>query len=292
MNLPVILLAIVGGTIVIVVSVCLFAWIHVCPPKFATRRSPSDSGISYEDISFCARDGLCIRGWLTDVGKRRGIIILCHGYAFNRSMMLEFLPFLNRAGFQVLLFDFRASGRSDGRRSTLGQHEVRDLLGAVDYLSDRPDTVDVPIGVLGLSMGGAVAIMAAAECEQIKGVVADSSFATLERAALQRFKLFLGPLGPLIGRPAVWFAQQFLGVDLSSVQPVSRVSQISPRPLFLIHGDRDRMILPADSLMLFNAGREPKELWIVEGAGHGASHRTEIATYERKTAEFFSQALA
>lgn len=267
----------------------------VHPARRAVWRTPAALGLAHQEVSFRTADGLVLRGWFVPAGKAveksRGVVMLCHGYPGNRADMLPFARFLHRAGWSTLSFDFRALGQSGGGFSSVGHHEVRDALAATSYLRQRPDTRRLPLGVLGVSMGGAVALQAAARTQTIGAVVADSPYASLDRAVAQRFRRFGGRWGDVLGVPARWFGERMIGVDVSTVSPLRQVAGISPRPLLLICGSADTTILPRDSALLFAAARRPKALWRVQGAGHVGAYSANENRYEEKVAAFFDGAL-
>jgi fermentation-respiration switch protein FrsA (DUF1100 family) len=161
----------------------------------------------------------------------------------------------------------------------------------VHYLRERSDTQSQKIGVLGLSMGAAVSLMATAREKEIGAVVADAPYARLERAVNQRFRAFLGPFAFLFRAPAQFFGERMAGFKIADVNPINEVARISPRPLLLIHGTSDFLIKSQDSEMLYRAAREPKQLWRVEGARHTKAYRVAGAEYEQKVTAFFRRAL-
>src|SRR5664279_1889738 len=95
-------------------------------------------------------------------GTRRATVLLSHGYGDNQIQMLPYADFLVRQGFSVLTYDMRNRGRSSGDAVTLGALEGPDILSAVDYLMTRPDVDPNRIGAMGLSLGAAATILAAA----------------------------------------------------------------------------------------------------------------------------------
>ncbi len=79
-------------------------------------------------------------------------MILLHGLHSRKERLLPLAAELNEAGFNILMFDFRAHGESGGEYTTFGLRELLDLLGALDYLLNRTDVSSERIGVLGFSM--------------------------------------------------------------------------------------------------------------------------------------------
>jgi fermentation-respiration switch protein FrsA (DUF1100 family) len=275
----------------LIVSYAL-AYVSIHPAKLKNHRTPASLNLSYENVAFSSTDGVRLAGWFIPAKDSRAVIIACHGYSANRSMLLDHIAFLHRAGFNVLTFDFRALGESEGEICSIGYHEVKDALGAVAYLQQREDTRHSPVGILGTSMGGAVALMATAQSPDIRAVVADSPYASLDRAVTQRFRGFVGFAGGALSLPTCWFGERMLGANTVTVSPLQQVSQISPRPLLLIHGTNDRRILPEDSQLLFAAAAEPKELWLIQGARHIQGHRIAGQAYERRVITFFEKAFS
>ncbi len=282
---------VLGAPVVVLGGAYLWAYFSVHPPKWKPWRTPKSVGVAYENVKFQSLDGVLLAGWFAPAKDAKAVIILCHGFPGTRSEVVNHLAFLRKAGFDVFAFDFRGRGESEGNTCTIGYHEVNDLLGAVRYLRERPDTKSQKIGVLGLSMGGAVCIMGAAREKGIAAVVADAPYARLDRAVNQRFRAFLGPLAPVFRVPSQFFGERMAGFKIADVSPLNEVAKISPRPLFLIHGTSDFLIKPTDSKMLHAAAREPKQLWLVERARHTKAYKVAGAEYERRVTEFFRKAL-
>ena len=222
-----------------------------------------------EVVRFPNSSGLSLYGRLVPPPQGRPVVIVSHGFGTNRFEGEDMVPWLAAAGYGVFLFDFQAHGESEGPFTTVGLNEVDDYLSAVAYLQGRFGA-DVPLLAVGLSMGGAVAIMAAARCPQIRAVVADSPFATLERAVARAFRVYFRLPPRLFARPTVWFAERFTGGRVGRVRPIEEVAAIAPRPLFLVQGTADSIVDPEDSLLLFAAAGEPKQVWRVEGLDHVA----------------------
>src|SRR5215212_783071 len=134
------------------------------PPRRRPRRTPAALGLEYEALPLPSLDGTRLAAWWVPAAKpARGAVVICHGYACNREQGLPCLPAFLQAGYHALLFDFRAHGESDGRKTGIGHDEVSDLLGAVAWLNAHPDMAGLPIVAMGFSMGGAVSILGGAQ---------------------------------------------------------------------------------------------------------------------------------
>jgi fermentation-respiration switch protein FrsA (DUF1100 family) len=192
------------------------------------------------------------------------------------------------AGFGVLAFDFRNWGESDRTRVTFGYREVQDVLSAVDFLQNRAGSRQ-HIGVVGLSMGAAAAIVAAAESSSIEVLVADSSYARLDQSVERVTRRFWRPFASLASRRARRLGERLIGAPLASVAPVEAIARISPRPVLIIHGMRDRLTDVGDAHALYRACGDPKSLWIIEQAGHARTRRVGTEAYDRRVIGFFKQ---
>ena len=163
------------------------------PCAGAIDQTPAEFGLAYEDVRFRADDGVALDGWWIPAEPDEGTILLLHGYAKTRLEVLPHAEYLHEAGYNVLLFDWRAHGRSEGAFTSLGYHERRDLRGAVDEALRRSDA---PLGALGYSMGAATAILGGADDLRIAAVVVDSPFATIEASLDTAFPILSNPKLP------------------------------------------------------------------------------------------------
>ena len=253
--------------------------------------SPAGYGLDYEDIVFPSRDGLTLRGWFIPAVSPRGTVVFCHGHAGSMDPDLKYAPVFHDRGYNVLMFDFRAHGRSDGKLVSMGSLEQQDLLGAVDFLRRRG--ID-RVGVLGFSMGGRVAISTAPQTETIVAVVSDGGPATMLESVVagSRERGLPGFLAIPVAWLTLWLAGQWVSCNLSDADAVYWVSRLAPRALFLIHGGRDPYVSTAAVEALFAAAGEPKELWIVPRSGHREVDDLQPDEYLERVIGFFDRYLA
>lgn len=249
---------------------------------------PADYGLSYEKIAFKSRDGLTLRGWFVPAEKPRGTIVFCHGHAGSMDPDTEYAPAFHDSGYNVLMFDFRGHGRSEGQRVSMGYRERLDLLGAVDYLRSR----DIDrVGVLGFSMGGAVAISTARQSEAIRAVVCDGGFTRLGNAIARgaRERGWPGWVAALVSPLIICLARLRLGSWLPRADPVRWVDKIAPRALLIIHGGLDPYVSLTDVHELYAKAGEPKELWVVPQTGHRRVDKQRPDEYRAKLLAFFDK---
>ena len=243
-----------------------------------------------EPVQVKAGDGAVLAGRFFR-GPRRALIVLASGYGDTQDQMLSIAEFLHGAGYSVLTYNSRARATSGGEYVTLGVREQGDLVCVVESAAHRSDVDPQRIGALGISMGGATAILAAAQDQRIRAVVDDSGFSDAPRVIAASFEHFIHlpafPFAPV----TIAIADLRAGINVNRVRPMDVIARISPRPLLIIH-DADDTVVPADnSLRNYAAAREPKQLWLVPGSGHGNAHTTAKAEYERRVTAFFENAL-
>jgi pimeloyl-ACP methyl ester carboxylesterase len=271
----------------------LVAWvgyIWVKPPRLLlTEPIPSD--VSPQDIYFPSRDGLRLHGLYLPGRPGSPAVLLCHGYYRSLAEPFSVGCELNRLGYHVLLIDFRACGLSSGRFTTLGYREVADVLGAVDHLRWRLG--QRPLGVLGISMGAVAALMAAPRCPSIGAIVADSAYADLESTIRHKIVEILRlPFLVGLGWASIRIGEWLSGGNVAAVRAVDAAARLAPRPLLLIHGEKDDY-LPSDNVQqLFRAAGEPKELWLVPGSGHAMARLDHGREYVERVHAFFQRYLA
>ncbi|HEV2471466.1 MAG TPA: alpha/beta hydrolase [Chthonomonadales bacterium] len=275
------------------VALCAgLVWYTLRPRQYALAELPGRYGLIYGNVSFVSADGTRLAGWLipAKVRRPRGLIILCHGVDGDRTTMLPTAQILNKHGYAVLMFDFRARGESSGSLCSLGYHEVDDLGAAIRYVQSRQDTRRLPIGVLGQSLGASVALICAAGNPQIRAVVAESPFTSLDRAVSNHFACVLGPAAPALSLPVTWIGERVIGCSCSEVSPISDIARISPRPVLLIQDESDPVCPPEQTNALMAAAREPKQLWQVPGAGHIQAEVAAPRLYAEEITRFFDSA--
>ena len=246
---------------------------------------PSDLGGT--QVQFPSASGATLHGWFIPGKKGVGAIILMHGVRANRLSMLERARFLSHADYSVLLFDFQAHGESAGKHITFGHRESMDARAAVSFMqSNAPGE---SIGVIGVSLGGAAALLAAPPLE-VEAMVLEMVYPTINEAISNRLTMRLGGWASALTPLLSWQLKPRLGVSAEALSPIDRIGRIS-FPKLLIAGEKDQHTTLEESQRMFEAASEPKELWIVNGAEHVDLYKVSTKEYEQRVGGFFGKYL-
>lgn len=256
----------------------------ILPAKIHSTVTPADRGLPSEEVTLMTSDGLKLTAWFLPhpEGDSTPALVLLHGYPADKGNVLPATAYLAEH-FHLLYLDFRGLGESEGWVSTVGARETEDLLSAIRYLRSRG--ID-RIGVWGLSMGGAVALMTAPRAPEIAAIVSESSYARLDLLASSRFAFPV--LKDILGALTIAWARLLLGIDARTVAPAESVRSIAT-PVLLIHSKRDEVIPFSHALLLREALKDNPhaEFWFPEELHHGAF----TEEHRQKILEFFQRHL-
>ncbi len=222
-------------------------------------------------------EGLNIVGELYLPGEGKGLfptVCICHGIpAKSPDPNHKDYPLLAERichhGFAVLTFNFRGTGASGGNLDISGW--TRDLKAAIDYLCTLPEVNKSHLSLLGFSGGAAVSVYVAAQDRRVSSVVtcacpAEFSFLTEvnePQAVVNHFR----SIGAIRDKDFPHSAQEWLS-GFRLISPIKYVARISPRPLLLVHGNRDETVEVSHAYKLYDEAGEPKQLIIIDGAEH------------------------
>ena len=289
----------VAAAIVACVAVYGICWraagYLISPPMSPLSHYPEHFGIPYENIVFQTRDGLKLKGWFlpSPVGDKR-TIVMCHGMSDNKGLLLKQTYFLNKAGgFNLVYFDFRSHGDSEGAITTSGGLETIDFDAAMSWLRQaKPELMDA-VGAFGLSMGATVTVVSMPAHPDVRCAVLESPFTDYRTVIARWFwNNVKVPYYPLVALTIKIVRFRVNAPEIEDFDPVAAAARIAPRPLLVIGGERDRLMPPDDVKQVFNAAREPKELWLVPGASHTMCRDSAGQEYDVRLLDFFSRNLS
>lgn len=297
------------------------------PQRSPVETSPAEFGLAFEQVEIPAGDHHLV-GWFvpaepesapkkarsgartkSEAGAapaaapaaeppdRRPAIVVVHGWESNRGRTFAHVRYLHAAGFHCLVFDVRGHGDSPEETLPINVPEfAEDTVAAVRWTATRPEVSAV--GVLGHSMGGAGAIVAASREPLIKAVVSASAPADLVRMTRKTFQMAGMRIPEPIATPLAWFTAAVLLIPRRhSVEDASATAAAARYwgPLLLIHGAQDHGVPVAHLEFIARAavdgrGREddpPVDTLVLPDFGHRWLY--EDAGCRRKTATFFAR---
>jgi dipeptidyl aminopeptidase/acylaminoacyl peptidase len=268
---------------------------------FPAHRPPLETPAAYGlpfDLVAVPSDAGPLPGWFVPApgGRPAPVVVLVHGWESNRARILPNARFLHAAGFATLMFDVR--GHGDNPPETLpisGAEFGADARAAAELAADRPDVTAV--AVLGHSMGGIGAAIAAADDPRIAALVTTAAPADPRRLTRRTFQLAgLTMPGPVANPLAALTTRVYLrprGHAPSAVSAAAAVVRYAG-PILIVHGARDEIVGPDHAVRLDRAarrmaGREVELLILPEGR-----HRWlyEDAAYRGRIAAFLARHLA
>lgn len=234
-------------------------------PSRVIAETPDRAGMDHRELAVDTDDGMRLHGWwIRARAEALGHVLVCHGNAGNVGDRVLHAALLTAAGFDVLLFDYRGFGRSEGRPGEQGTY--RDAHAALACLREQPGVDPEHVFYVGESLGAAIALDLALE-HRPAGLVMLSAFAGIREMARLLYPFVPAPLVP-------------------DAYPTLRRIAALRAPLLILHGDRDEIVPLAQAQTLFDAASEPKRIHVFKGVGHndlmpvaGAKIATLIASW-------------
>lgn len=251
--------------------------------------SPKEIGLNFDDVRFPSKDGIILKAWfIPSQQESERAIILVHGHGGDRRGGLRYSKALFQANFHQLLLELRGVDW-ENRFVSMGYHEKKDIKAAVDYLIKSKGIIK--IGVFGFSMGASTSILAMEEDERIKAGIFSSGYShALDQLAESSKRMFGIPRFPLLPI-SVWLLNFRGNMKLEDVVPEKSIENISPRPVYIFHCDKDNFVYYSHAKRLFSSAKEPKQLYTANCNVHERIWNVNSQKAEKIAIEFFQKYL-
>ena len=243
-----------------------------------------------EDVTIRNRDGLTLHGHWYPCDKPRRILVMAHGW--RSSWCRDFgtvAPFLHKSGCSLLLIEQRSHGQSEGEYISYGILERFDVADWLAYIIEKHP--DLPVYLMGMSMGAATVLMAAGleGTERLSGIIADCAYSVpyeiVERTISRKIKR----PAPHTTRVVNHLCHRRGKFRLSDYTVLEAMEQNETVPVLFIHGDADTFVPCEMTMKNYLACRAPKDILIVPDAEHSLSYVTDHKAYEKKLSEFWER---
>ncbi len=275
------------------VAVLLFAtgstWIGLYPPFPKDLDGAHDFDSEARRVSIPVGDDDRLDGWWLP-GEGRGVVVVFHGYGRTHHRAWRYAGFLNRAGYHVVTVDFRSSRMRGRKPTTLGHYELFDARATLDWVRSHPVLGRQPLGLLGESLGGSVALLVSAERDEVEALVVDAPFADGREAIEGHLPASLKPLASPCATVALSLIQVTTGHD-ARTDCVAAATRLSDRAVFFIAAEKDTRVPAAQTVRLWRAAGAKDSLWVIPGIGHNEGWQRDRAEYEKRVLRFMAQHL-
>ncbi|MCK4373244.1 MAG: alpha/beta hydrolase [candidate division Zixibacteria bacterium] len=247
----------VGGFVAFGVYLYLIQDRMVFFPTRDLEASPGDIGLGFQEVRIDVTDGESIHAWYIPAPSGSHVtgqsgdggaptVLFCHGNAGNISHRLETIECLAALGANVMLFDYRGYGQSDGAPSETNMYA--DAAACYRWLTGSQGVRSDQIVLFGRSLGGAVAIELASRVD-CAGLIVESSFTSAKEMGRLMFPYF--PIGLL------------LRYEFNSIQKIGQINC----PLLVTHSPSDDLVPFAMGRRLYDRAVDPKRFVELKG-GH------------------------
>ena len=238
-------------------------------PSRVLQGSPADIGLAYDTVWLMAGDGTRLHAWFVPATTARGTLLFNHGNAGNIGDRLDSISLFHSLGLNVLIFDYRGFGESEGKPSEQGTY--LDAKAAWDYLLEERMISPQEIIIFGRSLGAAMAADLASQ-NLSAGVILESAFTSVPDMAASLYPWL----------PVRWLSRY----RYNNLDKVDRITS----PLLVMHSRADEIIPFAHGERLFAHANEPKQFLELSG-GHNDGYHVSRKVYVKAMQQFLDEIL-
>lgn len=239
-----------------------------------------------EELCFEAFDGLSLKAYFVkNENYSTSYAVLLHQYSKSSADMIEYARHYYDLGFNLLLLDARAHGKSDGKNIGMGWFDRLDVMNCIDYIVEKDS--EARILIHGVSLGASTALCLSGEDlpSNVRCIIADSAISS----AWDEFKYQAKEMFSLPAFPALYMENLYVklraGWELSEASPLLQVIK-SKTPTLFIHGEEDALVPITQCNKLYDACSAEKEQYIAKYAGHAEALGEDSEKYWSKTDRF------
>ena len=244
-----------------------------------------------QDLRIKSVDDMNMRAWYLPAEKETNKFVICvHGHKCNGpDEFSHMMPLYHYdLGYNYLLPDLTAHGRSDGKYIGFGSFDSKNILRWVDYLIDRFGE-DIEIVLHGISMGAAT-VMLCNEMDppkQVKAVIEDCGYTSAYDEMNYTLKDMIGFKFPPLVKMASAVCKIKAGYFFGDADPLGNMSK-AKNPMLFIHGEADTYVPFEFGKKLYEACPVAKDYMWVPDTIHAFSYYNAKEQYDEKVKGFLA----
>ena len=241
-------------------------------------------------VHLTASDGTAIEGsYWPGARPDAPAILLLHGINNTRARLSAHALWLNGLGYAVLAIDLRGHGGSGAVARSFGFNEGRDAAAAVAFLRERAP--GRKLGVIGVSLGGAAALLGEGTPLPVEAMVLHAVYPDLRTAIVNRLARIGSRTLAHLGEPLLSYQSRWrIGVGPERIAPIEGIRAYRGGVLVIGGGD-DLSTRPVDTQALYDAAPGPKSLWLIAGADHVETSILWTDAYRARVRRLFAESL-
>lgn len=245
------------------------------------------NSLKKEEIYINSLYGYKLHGIYFPNNNSKKTIIFCHGFTYTLFGSVKYMNIFLKRGFNVLIYDHRFHGKSEGKYTTYGFYERYDLKAFTDYILERNGNNSI-VGIHGESMGAATALLNSAIDSRVNFYIADCPYKDLKTLLKYHLKYDYDlPYFPIVNMASlICFLRA--GFFYKNVCPEKEIAHVLT-PIFFIHGDDDKFIPCSMSMDMYNSKKGIKKLYLAKGADHAKSYFVDKEEYEKQIDNFLKE---
>lgn len=276
--------------VVIVIAGLAVSWLLGSLLVRSTRSNVSAARPPARDVTIVTTDGLSLAAtyWEGKQADAPGVLLL-HGNGASRMQTADNAAWLAERGYATLAIDFRGNGASPASSHSFGFIEARDARAAFDWL--RHQQHGAPVGVIGISMGGAAALLGDDAPLPADALVLQAVYSDIRHTIRNRMTSMISRVPAIVFEPLLSYQSRLrFGVWPSRLSPIDALARYRG-PVLVIGGASDPFTPPDETRRMYNAVTGARTLWLVPGESHEGISDLRSPEYRERVLSFLAHTI-
>jgi len=264
------------------ILILIMLHIGFIPPRIIESKTPKDFAMDYEQLEIISNKNKKLFAWFIATNESAPLIIIVHGWGSNSELMLPIAATFYQAGINVLLFDSRCHGKSDGDTFSALPRFAEDINHTIEQ-ARKTLPFNGKIILLGHSVGAGAVLYSASKRNDISAVISISAFGSPQWLMTRYFQNFKLPR--LLIKFLLSYIQWVISHSFHEIAPVNTINKITI-PTLIVHGTHDKTV-PIEDAHAIQKNNRNGRLLIIDDAEHDSVDK--IETHGQLLVDFLKQ---